>query len=113
MYHLNNVLKRGNKYTVLIIHILPTYHKHFVVKRSRHASICVVMVGKTKRNMPVNLCLIRYIPIYVILEYEKVCFRIMMYNIPAVANNDIAREKKYFITSLGIWCSFHLGAGVV
>lgn len=44
---------------------------------------------------------------------KKVCFKIMMYNIPAVANNDIAREKKYFITSLDIWCSFHLGAGVV
>lgn len=75
MYHLNNVLKRGNKFTVLIIHILPTYHKHFVVKRYRHASICVVMVGKTKRNMPVNLSYnIRYIPIYVILEYEKSMF---------------------------------------
>lgn len=39
-------LKRGNKLTVLIIHTLPTYHKYFVDKRSRHSIICVVMVGK-------------------------------------------------------------------
>lgn len=63
--------------------------------------------------MPVNLCLIRYIPIYDILEYEKVCFRIMMYIFLLLQTIYIAREKKYFITSLGIWYSCHLGVRVV
>lgn len=69
MYHLNNVLKRGNKLTVLIIHTLPTYRKHFVDKRSRHDIICVMMVGKKK-----EICQLICVSQFMTLEYEKSMF---------------------------------------